>query len=182
MILTLVRRTARGAGGEHGGDELESFCRSMRILSARDMDGTVTVVFRSMLTEGRQPVGSSELAQLTRLNRVTIIHHLQRLEQMGLVEHTERKYRLRVHDLSEAVEQMRGEMLRSFEEAEAMAEELDRRFMLGIEEEGRRIRMLGAGDETDGDRRLPAQAGRMKSLMLEPAGPPPLKRPRKRLI
>ncbi|MCL6088960.1 MAG: helix-turn-helix domain-containing protein [Candidatus Marsarchaeota archaeon] len=156
MILTLVRRTPKNEG-----DGLESFCRSMRILSARDMDGTVTVVFRSMLTEGRQPVGSSELAQLTRLNRVTIIHHLQRLEQMGLVEHTERKYRLRVHDLSEAVEQMREEMMRSFEEAEVMALELDRQFMLGI------------GEEAD---------NRQKSLMLEPAGPPPLKRPRKRLI
>lgn len=127
MILTLVRAKQPAAPD----DELEAFCRQVRILSTRDMDGTVTVVFRSMLIEGRQrPVGSSDLAKTTHLNRVTIIHHLQRLEQMGLVEHTQRKYRLRVSGLCEAVEQMREEMMRSFEEAEEMARELDREFLL----------------------------------------------------
>ncbi len=123
MILTVVRPRS----SSRPEDELEVFCRRLSIISSRDMDGTVTVVFRSMLQEGRaRPVGSSELAGLTRLNRVTIIHHLQRLEQMGLVEHTERKYRLRVHDLGEAVEQMREQMMRSFEEAESIAERLDK--------------------------------------------------------
>ena len=123
MILTVVR-TRSSSRPE---DELEVFCRRLSIISHRDMDGTVTVVFRSMLQEGRtRSVGSSELAGLTQLNRVTIIHHLQRLEQMGLVEHTERKYRLRVHDLGEAVVQMRGQMMRSFEEAESIAERLDK--------------------------------------------------------
>ena len=134
MILTVVRarpRPPRAPGDE--GDALEIFCRRLQIISRRDMDGTVTVVFRSMLMQGRiRPVGSSELAEMTRLNRVTIIHHLQRLEQMGLVEHTERKYRLRVHDLSEAVEQMREEMMRSFEEAESLATQLDKQ--MGMDE------------------------------------------------
>jgi len=131
MILTLVR-TRQNASD----DELEVFCRRMRIISTRDMDGTVTVVFRSMLEEGRQqPVGSSELAKSTCLNRVTIIHHLQRLEQMGLVEHTQRKYRLRVSGLCEAVEQMRSDMMRSFEEAEEIARSLDREFLLAGDEE-----------------------------------------------
>lgn len=132
MILTLVRVRQTAAAPD---DELESFCRHLRILSTRDMDGTVTVVFRSMLVEGRQqPVGSSELAKTTHLNRVTIIHHLQRLEQMGLVEHTQRKYKLRVSGLCEAVEQMRTEMMRSFEEAEGIARSLDREFLLAHDE------------------------------------------------
>ncbi len=130
MILTIIR--ARGVPVQkEREDELESFCRAMNIISRRDMDGTVMVVFRSILTKGRaQPVGSSELADFTHLNRVTIIHHLQRLQAMGLVEHTERKYLLRVSALSEAVERMREEMLESFKEAEEMAGRLDREFML----------------------------------------------------
>ncbi|VVB56488.1 Uncharacterised protein [uncultured archaeon] len=132
MILTVIR-TRRAASDSGEDDPLEVFCRRLSIISHRDMDGTVTVVFRSMLTSGRtRPVGSSELAELTQLNRVTIIHHLQRLEQMGLVEHTERKYRLAVSDLSEAVERMREEMLRSFDEAGNLALRLDRQ--MGIEE------------------------------------------------
>ena len=139
MILTLARAKALPPPRESD-DELEAFCRHLRIVSTRDMDGTVTVVFRSMLVEGRvQPVGSSELAKTTHLNRVTIIHHLQRLEQMGLVEHTERKYRLRVSGLQQAVAQMREEMMRSFEEAEALALDLDREFMLAHDEESQGV-------------------------------------------
>ncbi len=114
-----------------GEDELEVLCRSLRIISARDMDGTVTVVFRSILVEGPdRPVGSSELAASSRLNRVTVIHHLRRLERLGLVEHTQRKYRLRASGLSELVERMRAEMMESFERATEMAEDLDRQFLL----------------------------------------------------
>ncbi len=140
MILTIIRdRPARGEAANRPReakerdieDELGSFCRAMKIISRRDMDGTVTVVFRSILTKGRaQPVGSSELAGFTHLNRVTIIHHLQRLEQMGLVEHTERKYRLRPNGLCEAVERMREEMLGSLREAEELAGQLEAEFML----------------------------------------------------
>ena len=140
MILTLVRVRSVPPAPRDPDDELAAFCRSLRILSARDMDGTVTVVFRSMLVEGRsQPVGSSDLAKTTHLNRVTIIHHLQRLEQMGLVEHTQRKYRLRVSGLAEAVEQMREEMMRSFAEAETLALELDREFMLAHDDEAQGV-------------------------------------------
>ncbi len=146
MILTLVRRTQRRAGPREAAaarsveaapasaandDELEELCRSLRIISARDMDGTVTTVFRSILIEGRdRPVGSSELAAASRLNRVTVIHHLQRLERLGLVEHAQHKYRLRAPGLSEMVEMMRREMMQSLASAQELAGELDREFTL----------------------------------------------------
>lgn len=148
MILTLVRRTpirpgprppaaGRGAAATpapqsaSGDDELDELCRSLRIISARDMDGTVTTVFRSILIGGRdRPVGSSELAAASRLNRVTVIHHLQRLERLGVVEHAQHKYRLRASGLSELVEMMRREMMQSLSEAQELAGELDREFTL----------------------------------------------------
>lgn len=136
MILTLVRRTRSGPAqprpaSRADDDNLEELCRSLRIISARDMDGTVTVVFRSILIEGRdRAVGSSELAAASRLNRVTVIHHLQRLERLGVVEHAEHKYRLRASGLSEMVERMRSEMMESFEQATSMAEALERQFLL----------------------------------------------------
>ncbi len=141
MILTVARRTVKkgdlapdgstNASGENAqGDEFERLCRSLRILNTRDMDGTVTVVFRSILISSRErPIGSSELAKTTRLNRVTVIHHLQRLERMGVLEHERHKYRLRVSGLSEMVERMQEEMLESLSEAKGMAAELDRHFM-----------------------------------------------------
>ena len=134
MILTVVRRTPKALQPSqpesYGDDGFERLCRSLRILNTRDMDGTVTVVFRSILVSARErPIGSSELAKTTRLNRVTIIHHLQRLERLGVLEHERHKYRLRVSGLSEMVERMQTEMLESLSEARSMAVELDRHFL-----------------------------------------------------
>ena len=151
MILTVARRTVKkgdlapdgstNASGENAqGDEFERLCRSLRILNTRDMDGTVTVVFRSILISSRErPIGSSELAKTTRLNRVTVIHHLQRLERLGVLEHELHKYRLRVSGLQQAVAQMREEMMRSVQEAETLALDLDREFMLAHDEESQGV-------------------------------------------
>lgn len=174
MILTLVmsfrgRRLAKAsiqdADEQELQKEIECFCRTLRILTQRDIDGTVAVVFRSMFVEGREPIGSSKLAKLTKLNRVTIIHHLQRLEQMGLVEHVDRRYRLKVSDFSEVVEQMRAEMERAFKEAEELAQELDRQFMLRLSQARQGLEFENQMQKKAGQI-INSQAGRQKVLAL----------------
>lgn len=132
MILTLVRVRVTPPGvllPPHRalrGDVLERFCRSIHLVSQRDTDGTVTTVMRVMLKEGAgQLIGSSDLAAAARLNRVTVIHHLRRLEQAGLVEHTAHKYRLAVSSFAHVVRQMREDTDRLLDEAERIAEQID---------------------------------------------------------
>lgn len=130
MMLTVVRMRPVLAPAAKP-DELERFCRSMQLVTHRDLDGTATTVLRAILEEAPdQPVGSSQLAERTRIKRVTIIHHLRRLEQAGLVEHTDHKYRLSIAGFGDMVRRIRADTEALLEEAEELAQQLDREYEL----------------------------------------------------
>lgn len=114
--------------------ELSKLFRSMHLMSERDIDATVTRVFRAMMRMGREgPVGSTELSRESGLNRITVIHHLKRLESAGVVEKRESKYVMRVQSIEEMMEGMREGMMRQFEEMDRMARDLDRAFLEDFE-------------------------------------------------
>lgn len=82
--------------------ELAELCKMMRIMSDRDTDGTLPQVLKVLMVESRgKPVGGSELSRASGINRITIIHHLKRLEGAGLVRRQEGKYILRVSSAEE---------------------------------------------------------------------------------
>lgn len=110
-------------------DEIEGLCKALHIITKRDTDGTVTTVIRTMLTKSAgQPIGSSELADLTHLKRVTIIHHLKRLLKSGLVRKQEHKYVLCPSGFLEIVRQKRAEAEEMFDDAERLAKSLDSQY------------------------------------------------------
>jgi DNA-binding MarR family transcriptional regulator len=110
-------------------DELVSLCRKMRLMSERDTDATLPQVLKVMMLRSRgQPVGGSELSELSGINRITIIHHLKRLENAGLVQRQESKYVLRVQSAEEMLLRFREEMERHFQEMDEMAREIDAHF------------------------------------------------------
>lgn len=122
--LVLQKRAAQDIG-----EELAQLCRMMRIMSERDTDGTLPQVLRIMMVEGRsKPVGGSDLSRISGLNRITIIHHLGRLEGAGLVRRTEGKYILRVQSAEDMLMEFRKEMERSFSEMDEIAREIDEQF------------------------------------------------------
>lgn len=139
MILTVIRAAPSGRGRGRVGapdasaalDGLYEFCRTLHLVNSRDVDGTVTEVVRAMVTHGRgSPVGSSRLAAATRINRVTIIHHLRRLEEAGVVVRQDHKYALRARGFGELVDQMRRAQLQMLARAELLADALDRDYGL----------------------------------------------------
>ncbi|MCX8175262.1 MAG: helix-turn-helix domain-containing protein [Candidatus Micrarchaeota archaeon] len=109
--------------------ELAQLCRMMRIMSERDIDGTLPQVLKVMMVKGRsKPVGGSELSELSGINRITIIHHLKRLEGAGLVRRQEGKYILTVHSAEDMLMEFRKEMERHFEQMDEIAREIDAHF------------------------------------------------------
>ena len=117
-------------------EELARLFRTMHLMSERDIDATMTRVFRAMMRMGREPVGSTELSRQAGLNRITVIHHLKRLENAGVVEKRETKYVMRVQSIEEMMDEMRSDMEKQFEEMERMARELDRAFLSDVERFG----------------------------------------------
>ena len=109
--------------------ELIELCRKMRLMSERDTDATLPHVLRVMMVHSRgQPVGGSELSELSGINRITIIHHMKRLEGAGFVRREEGKYILRVRSAEDMILEFRKEMDRNFAEMDEMAREFDEQF------------------------------------------------------
>jgi len=115
-------------------DELARLFRSMHLMSERDIDATMTRVFQAMMKMGQEgPVGSTELSRQSGLNRITVIHHLKRLESAGVVHKQETKYVLRCSSVEKLMDKMRGDMLKQFEEMDRMARDIDRAFVEDFE-------------------------------------------------
>ena len=110
-------------------EELVVLCRKMRLMSERDTDATLPQVLRVMMVHSHgQPVGGSELSELSGINRITIIHHMKRLEGAGFVRREEGKYILRVRTAEDMILEFRKEMERNFAEMDEMAREFDEQF------------------------------------------------------
>ena len=110
-------------------EELIELCRKMRLMSERDTDATLPQVLKVMMVHSRgQPVGGSELSELSGINRITIIHHMKRLEVAGFVRREEGKYILRVRTAEDMILEFRKEMERNFAEMDEMAREFDEQF------------------------------------------------------
>lgn len=114
---------------ENPDEELVSLCKMMRIMSERDTDATLAQVLKTMMVSARdRPVGGSELSQISGLNRITVIHHLRRLEGAGFVRRSEGKYLLRVQSAEEMLLEFRKEMDQAFAEMDELAREIDGQF------------------------------------------------------
>ena len=68
---------------------------------------------------------SDELALKSNLSRATVIHHLNKLMESGLVISQDNMYSLRVNNLEYLVDELRKDVLRTLDDIHSMAEELD---------------------------------------------------------
>ncbi|MFA5382991.1 MAG: hypothetical protein WC356_07525 [Candidatus Micrarchaeia archaeon] len=122
--------------------EIMEFCKKAKLLSKRDTDGTIIIVFRSVLNKREEPIGSTELAKLSGLHRLTVRHHLERLRELDLLEERKGKYKLRFDLIEDYIEYRRKKMLKMFEELENIAGKMDKEFLNAGEENERKRRRI----------------------------------------
>lgn len=73
--------------------KLEQFCNELHLISGRDTEKTVIQVLSAFMSEPG-PLGGSKISEMTGLNRITCIHHIRRLQTIGLVRKHHRYYEL----------------------------------------------------------------------------------------
>ena len=69
-----------------------------------------------------------DLSKISGINRITIIHHLKRLEGAGFVQRKEGKYVMRVQSAEGMLMEFRKDMERTFAEMDELAREIDGQF------------------------------------------------------
>ena len=108
-------------------DELQWFGNSLGLFSQRDKDRSCFRIFIELLKTTKQnyPVSSDELAYKTGLSRGTIIHHINKMIESGMVIAERNRYILRVGNLAAVVEELQKDMNRMCDDLRQMAKEID---------------------------------------------------------
>lgn len=107
--------------------DLQWFSSSLGLFGNRDKENSCFRVFVELIKAARkgQTLSSDEIANRSHLSRATVIHHLNKLIESGLVIADNNGYILRVENLEELVEEVKRDLNRVFEDLRIMAEDLD---------------------------------------------------------
>ncbi|RMD67468.1 ArsR family transcriptional regulator [Candidatus Pacearchaeota archaeon] len=112
--------------------ELRWVCDSLGLVSGRDTESTAFKVLSALLEQCRthRLVSSDALARKLKMERARINHHLRNLMQAGLLYKEKRKVRLRGGSLAAALEEIKSDVERSFNELIEVSRKIDREFRL----------------------------------------------------
>lgn len=114
-------------------DLLKWFGASLGLFNVRDKDSScfrVFIVLVRDLKEGSIGLSSDEIADLTGLTRGTVVHHLNKLIESGLVLTAGNKYYLKVNNLEELADEVEKNVLKTLNSLRAIGRDIDRQ--LGI--------------------------------------------------
>ena len=122
ITIISVRRPERNLN-----NELQWFGNSLGLFNLRDKDKSCFRVFIELLKAAKRdsPLTSDELAYMLGLSRGTVIHHINKLMESGIVIHQNKRYMLRVNNLEVLVDEIKRDAERTFEDLKRVAKEID---------------------------------------------------------
>jgi predicted transcriptional regulator len=108
--------------------ELQWLGSSLGLFNLRDKDKSCFRVFIEMVKSAKKgiPLSSDELAYRTGLSRGTVIHHINKLIDSGIVVPAHRGYILRVDNLRDLIDEVEKDLKRTCDDLKKMAEEIDK--------------------------------------------------------
>ncbi len=112
--------------------ELQWFGSSLGLFNLRDKDKSCFRLFIELLksSKSHHTLTSDELAAKLDLSRGTIIHHINRLMESGIVIHEGNTYTLRVDNLKSLIEEVEKDIKRACDDLKEVAKEIDERLGL----------------------------------------------------
>ncbi len=120
MILKIRRNSNMNIN-----DELLWFGKSLGLFGKRDKNKTCYRMFVELL-KNKGGLTSDDLAFKFNVTRATIIHHLKKLINSGIVINSGKKYFLRIDNLSDLIDELENDLKRSLEELKKSAEKIDK--------------------------------------------------------
>ncbi len=123
--ITIIR--LRKTDAHDVNKELQWLGNSLGLFNLRDRDSSCFRVFITLVRTARQnkPLTSDEIAERLHLSRGTVVHHLTRLIDSGMVIHERKGYILRESNLQNLITDIRRDAEGMFAELQKVAEEID---------------------------------------------------------
>ncbi len=113
-------------------DELQWFAGSLGLFNLRDKDRTCFRIFIELIKQSRtsEVISSDELAQRLHLTRGTVVHHLNKLLETGLIINNRNRYELRVTSLQALVDMIQEDFTKTCSQLKEVAKSLDEKLRL----------------------------------------------------
>lgn len=126
--ITIVR-VRKAAPEPDVNRELQWLGTSLGLFNLRDKDSSCFRVFITLIQKAHrhEPISSDEIAERLSLTRGTVVHHLDKLMDTGLVIREKEGYILREANLSKVVKDIQRDLQDIFIELERVAKEIDQR-------------------------------------------------------
>jgi DNA-binding HxlR family transcriptional regulator len=118
--------TRRGA--PQIGDDMENFARMLNFVSARDTNRTALQVFRWVLQNSAQDISSSEMGRAVDMNRLTCLHHLKRMEELGIVRNVDGRYVVETESMEQYIDRLENEAKETFAALRQLAKKIDEKY------------------------------------------------------
>lgn len=108
--------------------ELQWLGSSLGLVNLRDKDKSCFRVFIELLKSAKAGslLSSDDIANKLSLTRGTVIHHINRLIESGLVVHEGSTYTLRVSNLRMLIDELEKDARRTWEDLRDIAREIDK--------------------------------------------------------
>ncbi len=108
-------------------EELQWLGTSLGLFSLRDRDKSCFRIFIELLksTKKHRGLSSDEIAYRLKISRGTVIHHIKKLKGSGLVVIDNKRYLLRVDNLSLLVDEVKHDLERAYEDLRDVAKDID---------------------------------------------------------
>jgi len=121
-IVKIQRPTSKNVN-----DELQFLGNSLGLFNLRDKDKSCFRVFIELLkaAKRKQPISSDELAYRLKLTRGTVVHHINKLQEAGIVVHDGTRYFLRVEKLQALIEEIKRDVTRTCDDLQEIAKMID---------------------------------------------------------
>ncbi|MBI2574613.1 ArsR family transcriptional regulator [Candidatus Woesearchaeota archaeon] len=131
LRITIVR-TRRPVSRGSINEDIKWLCSSLGLFTLRDKDSSCYRIFIELLKGSRanRALSSDDIANMLGLSRGTVVHHISRLMDSGLVVAEKGRYILRMDNLEVLMDELEHDLERAFEEIKAAAKRIDRQ--LGI--------------------------------------------------
>ncbi len=109
--------------------ELQWFGNALGLFNLRDKDKSQFRLFIELLkaAKNKTPISSDGLAYKLGLTRGTVVHHLNKLMEAGIVVPTQKGYLLRVSNLSELIDEIERDIKEACTDLREIAKDIDER-------------------------------------------------------
>lgn len=128
--ITIIRTSRPRQGNVN--DELKWFGHSLGLFSERDKDSSLYRLFVELIKSrrGNQLLTSDELAHRIGLSRGTVVHHLNKLLESGIVVSERNRYVLRVANLEVLIDELKKDLRRAMGDLMEIARQIDEELRL----------------------------------------------------